>query len=140
MLKFDIEDNQILTVSLKCFNDNIENIFDRLFELLKTLPTDTEINFTKNILISENIKNLEVNLEFYTLNLYDAFMIGKKSTFDLDAKIKEIEEQFKDFKNYYENDFLNSINGISLVMAGNIDKNLVERIHNKTISNFNIKK
>ena len=139
-LKFDIEDNQILTVSLKCFNDNIENIFDRLFELLKTLPTDTEINFTKNILISENFKNLEVNLEIYTLNLYDAFMIGKKSTFDLDAKIKEIEEQFKDFKTYYENDFLNSINSISLVMAGNIDKNLVERIQNKTISNFNIKK
>ena len=68
------------------------------------------------------------------------FMKGEKSSTNQDALIKAIETIFEDFKTFYEDEFLNSIKDISLVIAGNIDKNLVERIHNKTVSNFNIQK
>ena len=138
----DVLDEKILTLKFKCFNDNIEKIYDKLFELLKDSPKENEINFTKNRMISDKTEELQKNsLDTYTSNLFREFMNGKKSTYDdLNEIIKEIEEEFIDFKNYYENEFLNSLEKISLTIAGNIDKNLVERLHNKTISNFNIKK
>ena len=138
--EFDISlvKNQILTFQIKCFNDNIESIFEKLIEILKEIPNDNEINYLKNNLIFQLIQSDQTTLDQYTKNLYDEFIKGEKAESDVDQKIESSEKIFKDFKNIYNEGFLNSIKLITLTMAGNIDKTLVESIHNKTRDNFPI--
>ena len=129
---------QILTFTIKCFNDNIESIYEKLIEILKEIPNDNEINFLKNQVISHFTQNDQTSLEDYTKTLYQEFMKGEKAVSNLDQIIEMIETALKDFKNIYKEGFLNSIKKITLTMAGNIDKTLVESIHNKTRENFQI--
>ena len=130
--------NQILTFQIKCFNDNIESIFERLIEILKEIPNDNEINYLKNNFIFGLTQSQQTTLDQYTQNLYNEFMKGEKTISNLDQIIESIEPILKDFKNIYKEGFLSSIKFIALTMAGNINKTLVETIHNKTRDNFPI--
>ena len=130
--------NQIITFQIKCFNDNIESIYERLIEILKEIPNDNEINYLKNNFIFGLTQSQQTTLDQYTQNLYNEFMKGEKTISNLDQIIESVEPILKDFKNIYKEGFLSSIKFIALTMAGNIDKTLVETIHNKTRDNFPI--
>ena len=138
--KFDmlLVKNQILTFTIKCFNDNIESIFEKFIEILKEIPNDNEINYLKNQLILFLTKNEQTTLDEYTTNLYEEFMNGQKKVSNLEEMIESVEIILKDFKNIYKEIFLSAFKSITLTMAGNIDKTLVESIHNKTRDNFPI--
>ena len=139
MIKISLIKDSILTIQIKCFNDNIEKIYEKLIEILKILPNDIEINYLKNKLLSHIFQAEQISLADYTTNLYDEFIKGKKTISNYDQNVEYIEEMLEDFESLYEDNFLKSIESIDITMAGNIDINLVEKIYNKTKDNFSIK-
>ena len=78
-------------MKLQCFTDNIEKIYDKIIELLKEIPNDKDINFTRNNLISKYKKDYQIPLDRYTVNLFNEFLNSKKTIYDLDGKIKQID-------------------------------------------------
>ena len=123
MIKISLIKDSILTIQIKCFNDNIEKIYEKLIEILKILPNDIEINYLKNKLLSNIFQAEQISLADYTTNLYDEFIKGKKTISNYDQKVEYIEEKLEDFESLYEDNFLKSIESIDITMAGNIDIN-----------------
>ena len=84
ILEINVLNNQLLTLKLQCFTDNIEKIYDKIIELLKEIPNDKDINFTRNNLISKYKKDYQIPLDRYTVNLFNEFLNSKKTIYDLD--------------------------------------------------------
>lgn len=135
---FDIiAEDDYIAIQLKSFSDNTENLLDAMIKLVKEGPTKTDIDIIRNNLILEIKLKQGQSLDKYTMNLYNEFMDGKKTETDIDSKIQLIEDELEGFGNY-EDYFLKNIALISFKIAGNIDVNLVQNIHNKIKENFEI--
>ena len=131
-----VVENNYVGIQLKSFSDNTEALLSAMIGLIQQKPEKNEINFMKNMLISNIINAQELSLDKYTMNLYEEFMNGKKEESNINLIIEAIENELEGFQSYYEEDFLGKISLISFKIAGNIDKNLVQNIHDNIRNNF----
>ena len=134
-------DDDCLSIEITSFSDNTEKIINALLNLLKFEPNQNDILFLKNNVLSNLWKSTEKELSKYTIDLYTQFIKGKKSGINIDERIKMIDEIINSFTLIYKENFINSIKNIVFKIAGNINKDLVQNIHNsiknnlKTVSN-----
>ena len=121
--------NSTLAVLINCFSDNIEMIFKDFIELLKQEPKEYEFIYSYNLVKSMNKDIDEISLNQYTTTIAQTFINkGEKNDYNYDTE-KFDNLKFEDFKNMNK-DIFNSIYSTELKIAGNIDAELVKRLHN----------
>ena len=127
--------NNIYYFQIKSFSDNTEIIIEDIIKSLNKEITEKELNAVKNYIKVNIISKSEVSLSDYTISLYSEFMKGEKQQSTIDSDLKIIDQlDLNEFKENYEETFLNNIKQITFKIAGNIEKKTVESIH-KTIKN-----
>ena len=123
-------DNITFAFEFNCFSDNIEIIFKDILEIIKQEPEEYEYNHIYNFLKSLNNDVDEIPLRQYTYTIFDTFENGgNKTEFPRASSEKFDKLTYEEFKNM-NNEMFKSINSLNLKIAGNIDKDLVQRLHN----------
>ena len=135
--KFDSK-NMVLNFMFKTFSDNTEIIINRLIDLLTETPNEEQFKYSILLTITELSKSKSISFTSYIYNIFQQFITKEKAE-DIDQIINLIYNiTYNEFKEFHES-FLDSIKKINFKIAGNIDKELVEKIHNHTKSKINIK-
>ena len=128
-----VQNKMILNIMFKTFSDNTETIINRFIDLIKETPTKENFEYTKLLVITDLNKNKTLSFSSYLLSIFREVVGGKKPD-DIDKTISSINSTtYEQFENFYAK-FLNSVKKINFKIAGNIDRELVERIHNYTKS------
>ena len=126
------------------FSDNTEKIINKFIDSLVAEPSEEDFEYLKIIyiyLLKDSINGTRISLQNYVLNILQKFKNPSQDgeEINLDEQIKEINNiTYEDFKDYYLN-FFNNINSIKFIIAGNIDKNLVNNIHSYIKKKFTVK-
>ena len=124
--------NTTLGIEFRCFHDNIEKIIKDFLNLIIAIPHEEEFNYIVNSIVEEFIIG-ETSLFSNTLTTSDLFY--NKGTMQYYSRsIDEIREMFQnttfeDFKKNHSEAF-NTVKSLNLKVAGNIDKDLVQSLHN----------
>ena len=124
--------NTTLGIEFRCFHDNIEKIIKDFLNLIIAIPHEEEFNYIVNSIVEEFIIG-ETSLFSNTLTTSDLFY--NKGTMQYSSRsIDEIREMFQnttfgDFKKNHSEAF-NTVKSLNLKVAGNIDKDLVQSLHN----------
>ena len=119
-----------VSLEITSFSDNTELLINCLLNLLISELNQNDLDLLESNLIYTNMERLELSLSHYTINLFAQFMKGQKAENNLDLIIKQIHEVMNLFKSYYNEYFIKSIDYIDFKIAGNINKELVQNIHN----------
>ena len=139
-IQIDSKNENNFFLKIKSFYDNTEILLEDIIKKIIKQPTENELNVFKNRAISNVIGNSEISLVEYTQNLYDEFIKGEKDQSKTDIYINILEQMtLKELQEDYETYILSNIKKIIFKIAGNIDKKLVESIHNLIKNNFIIK-
>ena len=121
-----------ISLKIKSFTDNTQKIIEDLVVLLKNEPTEINFNYAKNSYKTQLISSDAVSFQNYIFNLGNQLKnreeSGFKSSDDIIDNIDFI-ITFEMFKGVY-NSIVNSLNSFTFKIAGNIDANLVQKIHN----------
>ena len=135
-LEFNTQ-NTILNIIFKTFSDNTDIIINRLIDLLTEIPNEKKFKYSVLLTITALNKSKTVSFTSYIISIFQQFLTKEKPD-DIDKIINSITSiKSDDFIKFHER-FLNSINKINFKIAGNIDKELVEKIHNHTKSTIKI--
>ena len=130
--------NNSISFEINSFTDNTEKIFNDFIKCLKEDPKEEDF---KNII--KDLKS-QYNYDIMPLNQY-TYVIGnrfinKGEGYDINISesISQLDSiKFEDFKKIY-NEIFNNIISITIKIVGNIDKNLVQNIHNIIKENIKI--
>jgi len=125
-----------LSIEIKSFSDNSEQIINAILNLLIIEPNQNGIMLLKNYLILTLRKKFEKDLSKYSKDLYTQFINGKKSEANIDEIIEQLDNILNDFTPIYKENFINSIDYIVFKIAGNINRDLVQNIHNSIKNNL----
>ena len=121
-----------ITIKITCFSDNVENILKNLLINLQEEPKEFEYTFAINEIKNRN--NFEISLNQYTTTLTNTFINEGKSNDDYNYNNNQIIESLKNetFDNIKElhKILFNSITSTKLKIAGNINLDLVQNVHN----------
>ena len=128
-----------LSFSIESFKDKTQIIFEDLIKYLLQDPNSNEFNFVKSSTKSYKINEAKtIDLTTYNRNIFLQFLSAAPSQTDIDQIINTIDQfNIDEFTILYFTIFQN-IKSIKLLIAGNIDKSLVEIIHNYLKGNFTI--
>ena len=125
--------------NLITFTDNTEMIYRDFLKIIKKFPNEEEFEFSK---ISSRIDKIEAeNVEFkdYIIKLLNQFMNGGYEQSNINHIIDLIDDiYYDDFIELYKEIF-DTINSITLKIAGNLDYDLVKKLHNLIKENLQIK-
>ena len=125
--------------NLITFTDNTEMIYRDFLKIIKKFPNEEEFEFSK---ISSRIDKIEAeNVEFkdYIIKLLNQFMNGGYEQSNINHIIDLIDDiYYDDFIELYKEIF-ETINSITLKIAGNLDYDLVKKLHNLIKENLQIK-
>ena len=132
--------NTTLAFTFNCFSDNIEIIFKDFIEIIRKDPEEYEFNFIYNFLIFLGNSIDETPLRQYVFSIADTF-INKENKYDYNRPSSQKFDNltYNKFKEM-NNKIFNSINSLNLKVTGNIDKDLVQRLHNIMKEKFKIEK
>ena len=113
--------------NLITFTDNTELIYHDFLKILIKPPSEEEFEYAK---MSSRINKIEAeNLEFkdYVIRILNQFMNGGYPQSDINQILELIDSiNYEDFIDLYKQ-ILNTINSITLKIAGNLDVNLVKK-------------
>ena len=128
-----------LSFSIESFKDKTQIIFEDIIKYLLQEPNSNEFNFVKSSTKSYKINEAKtIDLTTYNRNIFLQFLNAAPSQTDIDQIINTIDQfNIDEFTILYFTIFQN-IKSIKLLIAGNIDKSLVEIIHNYLKGNFTI--
>ena len=119
----------IMTFDFITFSDNTEKILNNFIDTILKTPEEDDIEYLKLLIINSLSSQKKENLESYMGKIYTKF-ITKKNQTDSDYFFEEVNNlNYTRFKEEYSLIF-NNINLVTFKIAGNIDKNLVQNIHN----------
>ena len=130
--------NNSISFEINSFSDNTEKIFIDFIKCLKEEPKEEDF---KNII--KDLKS-QYNYDVMPLNQYTNIVgqrfINKGEGYDMNINesIHQLDSiNFTDFKKI-NNEIFSNITSITLKIVGNIDKNLVQNIHNTIKENIKI--
>ena len=134
--EFD-ESNLKLTFLFKTFSDNTEKILNRFIDLITRVPSEEDFDFSKILTISSVYEEKGQNLQTYAFRILD-YVITQQALENYDIIIDEVNKtEYETFKNFHA-EFLKSIYLIKFKIAGNINKDLVQKIHDHIKENIDI--
>ena len=125
----------------KCFSDNIEIALKEFIKILKEEPQEYEFEYAKNI-IKYQINEYKIPLIYYAEQTAITFANNGKKNDIMERRNREKIEKldiftFEEFKDMH-NDIINNIFSIDFKIAGNIEKDLVQNLHNLIKENLKI--
>ena len=138
--KIGLDNSNCITIEITSFSDNTKKILTDYISKLKIEFTQNDINYLKSFFKYQLINNAAKSLYDYTTNLYNEFMVGKKSENNVEQIIGIYYEAISTFSNFYIKNFIDSIDYVVFKIAGYIDKDLVQEIHNYIKNNLKIAK
>ena len=116
--------------NLITFTDNSEIIYKDFLRILKKPPNEEEFEYSKMSFKIDKIEAENVEFKDYIIRILNQFMNGGYSSTDINQIINTIDDiYYDDFIELYQ-DIFNTINSITLKIAGNLDINLVNKLHN----------
>ena len=131
-------DNSTLSFEIESFTDNTEIIYEDLIKYLMQEPNQNEFNFLKTSTKASIINDANtIDLSTYTSKIFLKFLDELPET-DIDQNINKIDQINKDEFTLSYNRIIKNIKSIRFLIAGNIDKSLVQKIHNNIKGNFTI--
>ena len=138
-ISIDKFDKNSIAFEIQCFKDNIIKIFKSFIEILKNDMQKDIFNYSKISVKTQNIDKDNLLFRDYIFSIGNKFMSGG---IDTRPNINEILDNidrinYDELKTIYNNIF-NKITLINFKIAGNIDKNLVEKLHNYLKENIKI--
>ena len=134
--EFD-ESNLILALIFRTFSDNTEKILNRFIDLISRVPSQEDFDFSKILTISSVYDQRGQDMKKYILGILN-IILSQKAPEDYDLIIDNIKKtEYETFKNFHT-ELLKSIYLIKFNIAGNINKDLVQNIHNHIKENINI--
>ena len=121
--------NLITNFKFKAFSDNIGTIVNKFIDLFSSEITEENFNYTKLIMIEELRQKIDISFQSYIFSIFYKFnKIKKEENYDLD--ILNIENiTYLKFIDFHKT-LMANMKKIYLDIAGNINKELVEGIHN----------
>ena len=135
-IDFD-QNKKLLNIIFKTFSDNTEIIINRFIDILKETPTEENFKYSILLVISDLDQSKSISFNSYIDNILQQ-ILSNETADDINETINSINNiTYEQFKQCHEI-FLNGINKINFKIAGNIDKELVERIHNHIKSTIEI--
>ena len=136
IVKFD---QTSIAFKIQCFTDNIKKIFKDFFTYIRQELQEGLFNYSKISIKSQNIEKDNVLFRDYIFGIGNKFMGGgvnpKPNIKDIIDKIDNI--NFGEFIHIY-NYVFNKIIFINFKIAGNINKNLVQELHDNLKESFKI--
>ena len=133
-------DKLFIGFNLITFTDNTELIYHDFLKILIEPPSEEEFEYAK---ASSRINKIEAeNLEFkdYVIRILNQFMNGGYPQSDINQILELIDSiNYEDFIDLYKQ-ILNTINSVTLKIAGNLDVNLVKKLNNIIKENLKINK
>ena len=132
-------DTQSISFRIQSFTDNTERIIKDLINNIMEEPKENEFNYSIISLKSWYIKSESISFRDYVYKIAQQFMNkGKNDDLNITQLFEEIDNfTFDDFKNIH-NHIINNIKLIKFKIAGNINIQLVETIHNYIKGNLKI--
>ena len=122
-------ETMILFYKFKTFSDNTEKIINKFIDLITEIPTEEDFNQSKIITVDSIYEEKSLKFEEYVFNILNQIMKNELPD-DYEEMILHINNtEYERFKDYHLG-FLDNINLIKFKIAGNIDQNLVQNIHN----------
>ena len=132
--------NSGIAFKIKSFTDNTESIIKTLIDHLKNEPKEEDLNFLKNKIQYQIIKEKEYPTYYdYIKSIFRQFMQKGKITKNIFDTIKSIIEKIKneELKDFHKM-LINNIKALTFKIVGNIDKNLVGYIHKYLKDNIKV--
>ena len=130
----------ILGFEFYCFKDNIVKIFSDFIKLVKKEPQEGSFIYIVNTIKSQ-INSQKTLLSRYIKNIANLFINkGEKHGYSLSNEeyLEQLNNtKFDDFKNFH-NLYFNNESSITLKVAGNINKTIVQNLHNTIKENIQI--
>ena len=119
-----------IALKIRSFTDNTKIIIEDLVTNLKKEPNEINYNYAKASYKAQLISYKYFSFQQYVFNLGKQLQnSGKSEVIDYDIIIGYLDElKFDNFKNIY-NSIVKSLNSFIFKIAGNIDKALVQEIH-----------
>ena len=133
-------DSQKMTLKfiIKAFSDNTEIIIKRLVDLLIESPKEENFNSSKLYTITKYSLSKSIDFMNYLFGIFQ--QIANNKTTNIDAIITLLETiEYNNFKNFHDS-IIQNIKKIDFKIAGNINKELVEKINNYIKSKIIIEK
>ena len=130
-----------LGFKFKCFSDNIEIALKNFISILKEEPKEYEFEYAKNM-IRYQINEYKIYLMDYARKTANFFINkGKKEDRRAQNDKERLEKldnlTFNVFKDMHH-DVINNILSLEFRLAGNIDEDLVQKLHNLIKENIKI--
>ena len=121
--------NLITNFKFKAFSDNSGTIVNKFIDLFSSEITEENFKYTKLIMIEELRQKKDISFQRYIFSIFYKFnKIKKEENYDLD--ISNIENiTYLKFIDFHKT-LMANMKKIYLDIAGNINKELVEGIHN----------
>ena len=128
----------ILGIEFICFKDNVVNIFRDFIKIMKREPQEVYFNYIVNSIKSQNNMQKK-SLYNYINNILDTFVEkGEKYDTHNEEYLEMLNNAtLEDLKNYH-NLYFNNESSISLKVAGNINKSIVQNLHDIIKENIQI--
>ena len=124
--------NTTLGIEFRCFKDNIEKIMKDFINLIIAVPQEVQFKYIVDSILGE-FNYGETNLFSYTLTTSDLFYNkGEMPYYGTSVEtMKEmfLNATFEDFKKNHS-EIYNTVKSMKLKVAGNINKELVQNLHN----------
>ena len=134
--EFD-ESQLILKFKFITFSDNTEKIINRFIDLITRVPSEEDFDFSKILTTSSIYQEKSRNLQKYAFAILNAVMT-QDAPVDYNIIIDNINKtEYETFKNFHV-ELLKSIYLIKFIIAGNINKETVQNIHNHIKKNIDI--
>ena len=130
-ISYNFDSNKMqFYIIFKGFSDNIEKIIKEFIDLIIEEPTQEEFDYSKILAVYGLYENKKIEYREYIIDLLNQFLGASKNSGDIEDIIKVINNaDLESFQSFHSN-FISSIYEILFKIAGNIDKNLVQNIHN----------
>ena len=123
---------QILGIEFRCFKDNIEKIMGEFISLIIADPQEVQFKYIINSILEE-FNYGETSLFSYTLTTSNLFYNkGEIPYYGTNVGLMKemfLNATFDDFKKNHSEIF-NTVKSMKLKVAGNINKELVQNLHN----------
>ena len=138
-ISIDKFDKNSIAFEIRCFTDNIIVVFKYLINFLKNDLLESIFNYSKISVKNHNLDKDNVIFRDYIFGIGNKFMSGGKDTRpNINETLKEIYMiNYNEINTLYKNIF-NKITSINFKIAGNIDKNLVQILHNYLKENIRL--
>jgi hypothetical protein len=121
--------NLITNFKFRAFSDNIGIIVNKFIDLFSSEITEQDFNYSKSIIIEEYRQKKDISFQTYVFLIFYRFnKIGKEKNYDLEISYFE-NITYPKFIDFHKSMMAN-LKKVYLDIVGNINKELVEGIHN----------